>query len=78
MKKYKVTKLAPGKPQIRFYPNNFEGDLKKTKSYRIFFDVKTQNIDKIIDQIHEGYEAKIISSLKRDGLSPLITKYAKN
>lgn len=78
VKKYKLGTVSAGKPKMRFYPNQFKGDMKVSKSYKIFFETKAKDLKKITKQIKEGYESKIISSLTPDGLSGLLKKHGKD
>ena len=77
MDKYKLGKVAAGKPKVRFYPNKFTGDMKIRKSYKVFIENKANDLKKVIKQINDGYEADITISHSRDGLPALISNFVR-
>lgn len=48
VKKYKLQNVSAGKPKMRFYPNKFTGDMKVSKSYKVFFDTNAKDLKKIV------------------------------
>lgn len=77
MLKYKLGKVAPGKPKVRFYPNKFTGEMKVRKSYKVIIENKATDLKKVMKQINDGFEAEITISHSRDGLPGLISKFTK-
>ena len=78
VKKYKLSSVKPGKPKMRFYPNNLDAEMKVKKSYKVFHEKDAKNIKKVLKQISDGYEsATIFHSMQNNALPQLIKKYAQ-
>lgn len=59
-KQFRVPKLAAGKPDLRYYPNEATGQSKLDRSYSLPLDLKSRDFQPIFDEIESTYESHII------------------
>ena len=75
-KEYKVGALNPGKPVIRFYPNEIKGELKHQASFGILFDNTKKENKRIIDEILGSFEHDV-RAVQSNMFNNMILQYAK-
>lgn len=59
-KQFKLTSLSESKPEIRFYPNAIEGELKDKSSFGILFNKDTKDLSSILEEISQNLNNHII------------------
>ena len=58
-KRFKLSKLDDGKPEMRMFPNDVTGDSKMSAMIEIPFDKAKKNLQPLYDEISAGMTSNI-------------------
>lgn len=59
-KDYRVGKLAAGRPDLRYFPNEATGDKKMDRSFSLPLDLKSSDFTPIIEEIESSFAAHVV------------------